>query len=1360
MVVAEDESSGSLHPYTNVWWHRLPYPTMAAVAPNPFALAIASFISDIRRNEDTRSPFYKEVLAQINNDSAGKDPDAISKACADQLAAFVRDLERKQKRDSKTLWIAEKLRPLVSGLTQYTNICDIMIQAAPSAVMVLYGGARLVLQLAQSFYNCFDTVLSIMEDIGHLLQCYHLFSKAYQSSADVQNLLVESYKNIVSFWQKASKLLSKKAYKTLLVGVVKPLDAEWQKCRQGLQTDSSRVQMLAQATEADIRRQKDLEQTVHRQSEMRKGIVDWIKACEDDDELDVRGDIRSNMDVRHQNTCEWLFEHPDMEQWLGAKKTMALWYSAPPGTGKTILASAVARKLQDKGLKTATFFYSFNNVFRRKPMASLRCIALQLLTYSNPVPDKVQRLYEEDVMNHCFKLNDAKVAIEVVEALIKQVSRVHIIVDGLDECQERQQLFDILSRLLGAKTYGIVKWFFASRPEHDIRATMRKHGVMEIDAPRDSLMNDIRLYVTDQFKDKLDNDCKACIEYWTSESEGNFLWVTLMLRIMEGKDLTCEEEIEEELNKFPRGLAGCYLRSLALLSKRPERQRQLARRIFTMIVGAVQPLHLSELSHALAAAAGVTDFSSKRVPRLQLIEELCSNFVVFDRTSKGSESDPLLKIAHKSIQDFFRQDPDSLDAPESLRQYFVSAPVANLELGLSSLTYLSFARYHQPRDVSTIVENGDHAFLRHAATFWHWYLTHAEHSEELFNKVENFIRSQAFWTCIAVQSRIAPHLFARYNRVADGCYRLEGTGPQQAGEDENVNYAVPLPGWLDEYEPSGPQIVQAFHSFVKEWHPVLISHPSAEDQCVMDQRWESNMPGRAVWLSDRVKCFCLCADVAWSSNFLTLSIMDVKVHSGDITAIISGNQILGNGCTPQWVHLRINSESVSPYLDSRPKMPISAEFSRETHIFSPTFAWGGPFSLIDPSCLRVQQYDLKDKGNPDALVKVSDILPPEAGAGKWCILHKASWSYHRAVAFHCALDLTCQGSDSSRHDSGFGSSNSHEDSDSDISDDSAIETEAESEELEVRNCMLIVKDVGPPIWHFWKSTNAKGEACSAFHPTEQLAVWSPSPHELCIMNLTSGKVESTILPEPADIQLSSMTAVRKEFQFSDSGDSLYYLIYTATERETSIQTTVSVSSFHFSTRNGGDCFLQRIHPTHTVSYECTSSIQHPLILTSWTSEYLYIALPPLSSNAKVLRLKLPDGDYSGKSASEGFKTLHNPLYFPYSTPYRSPQIKMFDRGEGRQTFTLALDAETSVPSHPTDTEPVVRQPPALMTWDIDLKDGWRNWESSVDERSEELRAGRYAYDMLRGTFVDADKRFNVPIRSGLDWRKKAFLSCA
>ncbi|KAF2455725.1 hypothetical protein BDY21DRAFT_71317 [Lineolata rhizophorae] len=115
-------------------------------------------------------------------------------------------------------------------------------------------------------------------------------------------------------------------------------------------------------------------------------------------------------------------------------------------------------------------------------------------------------------------------------------------------------------------------------------------------------------------------------------------------------------------------------------------------------------------------------------------------------------------------------------------------------------------RYHQPQDVSAVVEAGEHAFLWHAATFWYWYLSFAVHPEELFDEVVGFIHSPAFWTCVAVQSCTTPHLFARFTRVADRGYRIEHTSPKPP-EDADVNYAIPLPTWLDEYLASGLRFI-------------------------------------------------------------------------------------------------------------------------------------------------------------------------------------------------------------------------------------------------------------------------------------------------------------------------------------------------------------------------------------------------------------------------------------------------------------------------------------------------------------------------------------------------------------------------
>jgi hypothetical protein len=72
-------------------------------------------------------------------------------------------------------------------------------------------------------------------------------------------------------------------------------------------------------------------------------------------------------------------------------------------------------------------------------------------------------------------------------------------------------------------------------------------------------------------------------------------------------------------------------------------------------------------------------------------------------------------------------------------------------------------------------------------------------------------------------------------------------------------------------------------------------------------------------------------------------------------------------------------------------------------------------------------------------------------------------------------------------------------------------------------------------------------------------------------------------------------------------------------------------------------------------------------------------------------------------------------------------------------------------------------PPVVLRWKIERgngRDGWRAWDPDVDGRASDLKRNVPVWKMLRGQFVDNDKLFSVPIRSGLDWKRKGYLSCA
>jgi hypothetical protein len=55
--------------------------------------------------------------------------------------------------------------------------------------------------------KAFDIITEAVVEIGHSLKCYAKFAVAYETSDEVRERLVASYKNIVKFWATATKLL-------------------------------------------------------------------------------------------------------------------------------------------------------------------------------------------------------------------------------------------------------------------------------------------------------------------------------------------------------------------------------------------------------------------------------------------------------------------------------------------------------------------------------------------------------------------------------------------------------------------------------------------------------------------------------------------------------------------------------------------------------------------------------------------------------------------------------------------------------------------------------------------------------------------------------------------------------------------------------------------------------------------------------------------------------------------------------------------------------------------------------------------------------------------------------------------------
>ncbi len=301
--------------------------------------------------------------------------------------------------------------------------------------------------------------------------------------------------------------------------------------------------------------------------------------------LNFWSDRNKNKKEHQEGTCSWILDDEKFKRWYGKDSMLnqVVWYNAPPGSGKTFLSAMVARHIEElEGRYVAYYRFDYNDNERNSILGALRSIALRLLEIGiaihDDTPDQVQELYREEVNRHSERLSDPETAIKVITAFLDYIPRVHIVVDGLDECQGKDdEYLGPFSELLCYSATGITKWFITSRREPPIRIFMQNAKVIEICPSKKQIEQDITTYLEARRNEMKIQKCEECVARITAKSDGNFLYSALMFRILCDDSGMCDEEIHEELSSFPDGLGDLYKRCIAKINERQAPHRDFAR---------------------------------------------------------------------------------------------------------------------------------------------------------------------------------------------------------------------------------------------------------------------------------------------------------------------------------------------------------------------------------------------------------------------------------------------------------------------------------------------------------------------------------------------------------------------------------------------------------------------------------------------------------------------------------------------------------------------------------------------------------------------------------------------------------------
>ncbi|KAG5771751.1 hypothetical protein H9Q72_001820 [Fusarium xylarioides] len=404
----------------------------------------------------------------------------------------------------------------------------------------------------------------------------------------------------------------------------------------------------------------------HPQSEhtMTSGRHEAILKFLNFEEIDAR---KSNIKAAHTKTCRWFLKHPDYISWTGSQQMPQhhgfIWIRGKPGAGKSTIMKFIylQSKRQDRehqSLTTSFFFNARGELLERTVSGMYRSLLLQLF---QGFPDLECVLNDPELLpqsqSGCPSLNVLK---ELFRAAVMRLAQRSFtcFIDALDECDEQQvmDLVEYLEELAEQCSEDNVdlRICFSSRhyPYIDIR-----FGIRIILEDQIGHASDLENYITTHLRIKSRRLLQELQEKMLDKAAGVFLWVVLVVNILNQESRRGGLALKRRLNEVPSGLSDLFK---DLLKRDTTKMEEFQLSIFWILLGE-RPLKPEEYYHAIWSGLhleGIADFD---IPEVDTEDsENCFDRCVIS-TSKGlaeiaKDRQPRVQFIHESVRDFLIKD--------------------------------------------------------------------------------------------------------------------------------------------------------------------------------------------------------------------------------------------------------------------------------------------------------------------------------------------------------------------------------------------------------------------------------------------------------------------------------------------------------------------------------------------------------------------------------------------------------------------------------------------------------------------------------------------------------------------------------
>lgn len=673
---------------------------------------------------------------------------------------------------SRLVAFVRKLHSFSRRLEPYFEIVNIYVQVKPDFAAAIWGSLRVLFKLLSNYVIFLDEVSDMFDRLATTFPVYGDFVSRLQAEAAKRG---ETYSSLA----KAMAFL----YRDIL-GFCHDICLMFAKKRQGFKAPTSFISRLAlmpiqtQFTSviSSIKDHKELleleitrastEEALRFYDKMEEQILtaDNVRAPRDDsggdEQLKVQLEkllhwinpppfvdkLEQAQDRRSSGTSEWIVDDLTFQQWQSDvgdqqasldKKTLIV--QAKPGFGKTILCSRMIEHL-------GTFSLDMKDHAQHLVACVLYCFFDERKRASNNAYDALRAITAQLLSLHRSDTNIFLVAIaaksesgtgqalasdkeirEILTTLLPMIGVTFIVLDGLDECTDQDELFTALHTirrsLSKSQRPNRNGWLLCGRPSVVIPNWMSK-GCYSLQLSHLANSDDISRFLLPEVEDLIESDflpestsAPDLVDTIVPRANGMFLWAKLLMAYLRSPALSFRDRQDAILHlNLLEGLDALYKAMLEPLSKQPEPSRSRIQNILRWVAFAFLPLPVDKLRTAVSVALDRRQSKEDEIPNFKKNLPIMTGSLIEISLSGKAE------FVHLSARDYFQQHGGIISEKNSpIESFSVGSHIYICSVCLSYLFYTVYARpLSGSADVTsdkTLVDR-EYPLLDYASSYW------------------------------------------------------------------------------------------------------------------------------------------------------------------------------------------------------------------------------------------------------------------------------------------------------------------------------------------------------------------------------------------------------------------------------------------------------------------------------------------------------------------------------------------------------------------------------------------------------------------------------------------------------------------